>query len=126
MRSHSASAAGQLPWSASSWAWLSRVASEIGSNDGEWAGGWRTGAGGQSVYTAAACFAESLRVCEETGMAGERARTLRDWAACEIERGDRDRGLGMGEEARALFAELGARQEVARMAEPPAPRQREL
>jgi predicted ATPase/class 3 adenylate cyclase len=70
-------------------------------------------------YDAPACFATSLRVCDETGMAGERARTLRDWATHEIQRGDAARGLGMWEASRALFGELGAEQEVARMASPP-------
>jgi class 3 adenylate cyclase/predicted ATPase len=83
--------------------------------------GLATDTADQRLYDAPACFAESLRVCDETGMAGERARTLRDWAAYEIQRGDTARGLGMWEESRALFLEQGAEQEVARMASPPTP-----
>jgi class 3 adenylate cyclase/tetratricopeptide (TPR) repeat protein len=66
-------------------------------------------------YDAAACFAESLRICDETGMQGERARTLRAWAQHEIARGDQAHGATMWETARTIFAELGADLEVERM-----------
>ena len=73
--------------------------------------------GGQlGVYDAAACFAESIRICTETGMEGERARTLRAWATYELERGDRLRGETMWQEAQQVFAQLGADLEVERMA----------
>jgi tetratricopeptide (TPR) repeat protein len=73
--------------------------------------------GGQlGVYNAAACFAESIRICAETGMEGERARTLRAWATYELERGDRLRGEAMWQEAQQVFAQLGADLEVERMA----------
>jgi hypothetical protein len=72
-----------------------------------------------AVYDAAACFAESLRICTETGMEGERAWTLRAWATCELERGDRSHGMAMWQEARELFAKLGVELEVERMAELP-------
>jgi len=68
---------------------------------------------------AVACFAESLLVCTETGMEGERARTLKAWAAHELQRGDRARGAEMWEEARATFARLGADREAERMGQKP-------
>jgi tetratricopeptide (TPR) repeat protein len=73
-----------------------------------------------SSYDAPACFAQSLQICAETGMEGERARTLRAWARYELERGDRGRGQEMWQEARALFEQLGADLEVARMDDLPA------
>jgi class 3 adenylate cyclase/tetratricopeptide (TPR) repeat protein len=66
-------------------------------------------------FDAAACFNESLRICAETGMEGERARTLRAWARHELEHGDRERGATLWQAARDLFAELGAELEVERM-----------
>jgi tetratricopeptide (TPR) repeat protein len=73
------------------------------------------GAGEQKMFDAAACFAESLRICDETGMRGERARTLRAWAQYEIGRGDEAHGAAMWQEARTIFIELGADMEVERM-----------
>ncbi len=67
------------------------------------------------VYDAAACFAESIRICTETGMEGERARALRAWATHELARGDRSQGEAMWQEARQIFAQLGADLEVERM-----------
>jgi hypothetical protein len=67
------------------------------------------------LYDAPACFAESLRICDETGMRGERARTLRAWAQYEIARGNAAHGAAMWQEARTIFAELGADMEVERM-----------
>jgi predicted ATPase/class 3 adenylate cyclase len=64
---------------------------------------------------AAVCFAESLRIFTEAGMEGERAQTLRAWATYELKRGDLAAGQGMWDEARAIFARLGAELEVARM-----------
>lgn len=68
---------------------------------------------------AVACFAESLRVCTETGMEGERARTLKAWATHELQRGDRARGAEMWQEAHATFARLGADREAERMSRMP-------
>ena len=73
---------------------------------------------------AVACFAESLRICTEIGMEGERARTLRAWGKYELEWGDRERGAPMWQEARDLFAQLGADLEVERMKALPAPKQK--
>ena len=50
-------------------------------------------------------------------MDGERARTLREWARYEHEHGDAAHGEQMWQEARRLFAQLGAELEVTRMAE---------
>jgi tetratricopeptide (TPR) repeat protein len=73
-------------------------------------------------YDAVACFAESVRICKETGMEGELAHALRFWATYELERGDRERGTAMWQEARAIFARLGVDLEVERMREmPPRP-----
>jgi predicted ATPase/class 3 adenylate cyclase len=62
---------------------------------------------GEDTLDAAACFARSLEIFTETGMEGEQARTLRAWARYEMERGDRDRGERMWQEAREVFARLG-------------------
>ncbi len=70
-------------------------------------------------YDVAACFTESIRICVETGMEDERARTLRAWATHELERGDQARGAAMWRESREIFARLGAELEVERMADPP-------
>ncbi|MGB7924264.1 MAG: tetratricopeptide repeat protein, partial [Pyrinomonadaceae bacterium] len=59
------------------------------------------------VYEPTACFAESLRIFTEVGMEAERARTLRDWASYENERGDSGRGLAMWQESREIFSRLG-------------------
>jgi predicted ATPase/class 3 adenylate cyclase len=75
--------------------------------------------GQQRTYDAAACFAESLRICDETGMRGERARTLRAWGQYEIRRGDSEHGVDMWQAARAIFVELGADMEVERMSVTP-------
>ena len=53
------------------------------------------------------CFARSLEVFTETGMEGERARTLRAWARYEMEHGDSERGAEMLEEARRIRGRLG-------------------
>ncbi len=67
------------------------------------------------MYDAAACFAESLRVFTEMGAEGQRARTLRAWARYEMERGDKEQGEGMWQEAREIFEQLGMTLEVERM-----------
>ncbi|MBN1888307.1 MAG: tetratricopeptide repeat protein [Thermoflexales bacterium] len=62
-----------------------------------------------------ACFAESLRVFAEAGMEGERAQTLRAWAAYELEQGDKARGQAMWQEAHEIFTRLGMTGEAERM-----------
>jgi predicted ATPase/class 3 adenylate cyclase len=76
--------------------------------------------GVERQYDARDCFTQSLQICAETGMEGERARTLRAWARFELERGDRVRGEALWNEARTLFEQLGADPEVARMDSLPA------
>lgn len=64
---------------------------------------------------ATGCFEESLTVCDEYGMAGERAETLKAWAEVELECGDPDKGQNLWQQARDIFAELGAVHHVDRM-----------
>jgi predicted ATPase len=72
-----------------------------------------------ATYDAQACFAESLSICEATGMKAEKARTLRAWARFELERGVLDQGMAKWKEARDIFTSIGATLEVERMANPP-------
>jgi predicted ATPase/class 3 adenylate cyclase len=71
---------------------------------------------GDDLYDVEACFGESVRIFSEMGMGGEQARTLREWARHELQRGDRARGEKMWQEARELFAQLGLELEVERTA----------
>jgi predicted ATPase len=73
-------------------------------------------------YHAAACFAESLRICEENGIEAERARTLRDWAQYKLSQDAGEDGLAMWQEAREIFVRLGADWEVERMPDLPSQR----
>ena len=75
--------------------------------------------GESAEHDAEACFAESLRISDETGMEGERARTLKAWAQCELERGNRTRGQDMWREAQTVFERIGAQLEAERMAAVP-------
>ncbi|HYN86096.1 MAG TPA: tetratricopeptide repeat protein, partial [Pyrinomonadaceae bacterium] len=68
-------------------------------------------------YAARECFAESLRVFTEMGAEAERARTLRDWARCELRDGDEASGREMLREAQDIFARLGMRRELERTAD---------
>ena len=61
------------------------------------------------------CFAESVRCFAEVGLQGERARTLREWARYEIERGNRAGGELLWREVRAVFARLDMDGEVRAM-----------
>jgi predicted ATPase/class 3 adenylate cyclase len=60
-----------------------------------------------SVVHPQQCFEESVRIFAEAGLQGERARTLRDWARYEIERGNRAGGELIWREVRAVFVRLG-------------------
>jgi len=71
-------------------------------------------------YDAEACFRKSERIFSETDMDGERARTLREWARNDFRMGNREEGDKKWQEARAIFARLGAELEVERLAKPPA------
>lgn len=73
------------------------------------------------LFTAADCFEESIRICQEYSMEGERARTLREWAISDIQSGAYDQGVLRWATARELFKELGADFEVAGMQELPGP-----
>jgi len=61
------------------------------------------------------CFAESVRIFAEAGLQAERARTLREWARYEIERGNRVGGELLWREVRAVFARLDMDGEVRAM-----------
>ena len=77
--------------------------------------------GGQAqLYDAVACFTESARICQENGLDGERARTLREWAKYELQHGDGARGANLWQEARDLFVRLTAHLEAERMGDLPA------
>lgn len=70
-------------------------------------------------YDAAACFAESHRICTEASMEGERAYTLRAWAQYELAQGDQEKGMSLWKEAYDLFIQLGADLEAKRMGKSP-------
>ncbi len=57
-------------------------------------------------YTAAKCFAESLRVYKENDLKTEQAVTLKVWAEYELDHGDRTKGEARWREARASFERL--------------------
>jgi tetratricopeptide (TPR) repeat protein len=108
--------AGEIPeYIAAAWRALGMVAAHlpepIAINDKE--------TGQPKLHDTTACLTESLRICTEMGMEGERARTLRAWAEYELKRGDRARGAAMWQEAREIFARLGADLEAARMGDAP-------
>ncbi|MBN1483539.1 MAG: tetratricopeptide repeat protein [Chloroflexia bacterium] len=69
----------------------------------------------ETPYTAAECFAASRQIFGQSGMEGELARTLSEWAKYEMVRGDREKGESMWKEAREIFEHLGLDLEVARM-----------
>jgi hypothetical protein len=71
--------------------------------------------GPPQVFQAEACFAESERIFIELEREDERARTLREWARYELERGDQKQGLKLWEEARSIFLRLEALPEVEQM-----------
>jgi tetratricopeptide (TPR) repeat protein len=97
--------AGAQEYLAAAWRVLGLIAAQLGAP---------VEAGGRQA-DAPACFAESARICAETGMEGEQAHTLRDWASYLLARGQRGPGLDMWQQARALFEQLGAALEVERM-----------
>jgi tetratricopeptide (TPR) repeat protein len=95
----------QQEWIAGAWRILGMVAAQMGSSIAYGGGSCSPGD----------CFSESLLIYEETGMEGERARTIREWARYEIKRGDRQAGERMWLEARDIFDRLGMGMEVERM-----------
>jgi tetratricopeptide (TPR) repeat protein len=61
------------------------------------------------------CFSKSEQVFAEAEIEMERARTLREWARYELRKNNRDQASKMWQEARAIFAKIGAEREVQRM-----------
>jgi len=70
-------------------------------------------------YDSRACFAKSEKIFAEAEINGERARTLREWARYEFGMNNRDQATKMWQEARDIFARLGADLEARRMDNPP-------
>ena len=70
-------------------------------------------------YGAEACFRESVRLCDEIGLKGERPRTLRAWAQHELANGSRETGLQLWQQALDAFVAAGAAEEAKRMKEVP-------
>jgi class 3 adenylate cyclase/predicted ATPase len=66
-------------------------------------------------YDANACFSKSETIFAEGEIDMERARTLREWAAYKFKTGDQEEAAKMWQEARDIFAKLGADTEVQRM-----------
>ena len=74
---------------------------------------------GESVdYDARACFAKSEKIFADAEINGERARTLREWARYEFKRNNTEQAAKMWDEAKNIFAKLGAEMEVQRMNHP--------
>ncbi len=61
------------------------------------------------------CYAASLQIFVEMGAASEHARTARELALFELERGDHREGARLWQESRDLFSRLGLSLEVERM-----------
>ena len=97
------------------WRALGMVAGQVGSPIE--VKGNETGRG--TSFKAEDCFGQSANILQVAGLDGERARTLREWAKYELERGNQEKGMAMWREARDIFADLGALHEVERMANPP-------
>jgi len=67
---------------------------------------------------ARACFAKSEKIFAEVEMELERARTLREWARHEFKNGNKEQAIKIWQDARDIFANLGAQMEVERMIHP--------
>ena len=70
-------------------------------------------------YNANDCFAKSEAIFVEGEIDMERARTLRAWAMYKLETGNQEEATRMWQEAREIFARLGADMEVQRMTDLP-------
>jgi hypothetical protein len=102
-------------FSGAAWRVLGLVAAQIEGTPAASATAPATAPGGTSTAEtsdAVACFAESARIFAEVQDEAERARTLRAWARYEIDRGRRERGQALWQEARALFARMGMEHEA--------------
>jgi tetratricopeptide (TPR) repeat protein len=73
----------------------------------------------KAEHDAQNCFDKSVKILLEAEIDMERARTLREWARYEFKRGNRVEGEKMWQEAKEIFAKLGAQLEVERMGELP-------
>ena len=71
------------------------------------------------TYDADTCFSRSVKVFTEAEIEMERARTLRAWARYELKRGNKESGEKKWQEARQVFANLGAQLDADRMTELP-------
>ncbi|HSL30533.1 MAG TPA: adenylate/guanylate cyclase domain-containing protein [Anaerolineales bacterium] len=71
-------------------------------------------------HDARTCFARSEKIFSEAEIHGERARTLREWARYESKAGNQEQAMRMWQEAREIYARLGADREVQRMENFPA------
>ena len=69
----------------------------------------------QGEYDAEACFSKSVEILTDAEINAERARTLREWARHKFMSGDKEGGEKMWQQAKDIFAELGAQMEVERM-----------
>jgi len=74
----------------------------------------------KGTYNAETCFSRSVKIFMEAEIEMERARTLRAWARHELRCGSRESGEGKWQEARQIFAKLGAQLEADRMNDLPA------
>jgi class 3 adenylate cyclase/predicted ATPase len=70
-------------------------------------------------YDANDCYSESESIFAEGEIDIERARTLREWATYKFRTGSQQEATKMWQEARDLFAKLGAEMEVQRMGKLP-------
>jgi class 3 adenylate cyclase/predicted ATPase len=70
-------------------------------------------------YDAEGCFSKSEKIFADAEIEMERARTLREWATYRFETGDQVQAITMWQEARDIFAKLGANMEVQRMSNLP-------
>jgi len=66
-------------------------------------------------YDAETCFNKSASIFIEAEIELEHAHTLREWARYKFKLGDREQGEKMWQEARDIFANIGAQLEVERM-----------
>jgi len=69
-------------------------------------------------YDARACFSKSESIFAEAEIEMERARTLREWARYEFRNDNKEQAVKMWQDARDIFAKLGAEMEVQRMNHP--------
>jgi predicted ATPase/class 3 adenylate cyclase len=69
----------------------------------------------QTIWHAEDCFQESNSIFTEIAREEERARTLKEWAKLKIDNGDYHQGMHLWQQAREIFAKIGAQFEVERM-----------